>query len=165
MKTYHYILLLSVLLASCGTLKKYDSKAVSIDCSVIQCPTIAELDVQKNSISGSAEWQEKWFARSIPLSVRKGNLIAELTLQAKADVLVEPRFTFEQGQAGRNSRKLTVTGYPATFKNFRSATPADFELLKSAELSQDIQLTTRYKMKDLKRGITLPKPKTWLLKK
>lgn len=96
--------------------------------------------------------------------MRKGNLIAELILQAKADVLVEPRFTFEQGQAGRNSRKLTVTGYPATFKNFRSATPADFELLKSAELSQDIQLTTRYKMKDLKRGITLPKPKTWLPK-
>lgn len=165
MKTHHYILFLSLLLASCGTLKKYDSKAVSIDCSVVQCPTMAELNVQENSISGSVEWKDKWFRRSIPLSIHKGNLIAELMQQAKADVLVEPRFTFEQDQAGRNSRKLTVTGYPATFRNFRPATPADVELLKSANSSSRMQLVTRYEMRNLKRDLVIPKPKTWFHKK
>lgn len=165
MKTHHYILLFSIFLASCGTLKKYDSKAVSIDCSVMQCPTLAELEIQKNSLTGSVEWKEKWFHRSIPLAIRKGNLIAELTAQAKADVLVEPRFIFEEGDAGHNSRKLSVTGYPATFKNFRTATPADIELLNSANQALDKQIITPYSIKNLKRGVVLPNPKSWLHKK
>lgn len=45
-----------------------------------------------------------------------------------ADVLLEPQFHFEKTQYGQ--RSLTVSGYPATYKNFRKATDADLNAIK-----------------------------------
>ena len=59
--------------------------------------------------------------------MRKTNLQAEVIKAAGADVLLESQFVFTKRSFGE--RTLTVTGYPAKFKNFRKATPEDIEAL------------------------------------
>lgn len=151
MKNRYTLFLCAILLSSCGTIKKIEGKAVGIDCNVTQYPTVADLNVKEKKVSGSIEWQDKWFGKRIPVQVRKGNLIAEVSAQAGADVLVEPQFIFEQGSRGLRSRKLSVSGYPATFKNFRPATPADIELLKLTDSYRNIKLIEKYEARHIQR--------------
>lgn len=154
MKIRYILFLCVILLSSCGTIKKIDGKAVDIDCNVTQYPTVAELNIKEKKVSGSIEWEDKWFGRRIPVQVRKGNLIAEVSAQAGADVLVEPQFIFEQGSRGLRSRKLSVSGYPATFKNFRPATPADIELLKLVDSYRNMKLIEKYEARPI-QGIAV----------
>lgn len=163
MKIQYYILLSVLFLSSCGTLKEYEGKTVAVDCNVIQYPTVVDLDI-KESASGSTEWKEKWFGKKIPLDIRKGNLIAEIIGQSKADVLVEPRFTIESGSSGMRSYKITVSGYPATFKNFRPATLEDINVLRAASCHQhshNLKMTEKYEAKTIKKGNFLPTVKSW----
>ena len=55
--------------------------------------------------------------------------IAELLEEQKADVLLEAQFTFQRTPYGE--RVLTVTGFPAVYKNFRKATKGDLDAIKA----------------------------------
>jgi hypothetical protein len=54
--------------------------------------------------------------------------MAHVLKEANADVLLEPQYTYTKVPFVQ--RTLTVTGFPATFKDFRKATAADLEALK-----------------------------------
>lgn len=168
MKKLFYLIIPLLVLTSCKSLKQYDSKVVSIKNEVIQYPTLVNLDVQKESVTSSVEWKTSWFKRDISLEVRIGNLIAEMAHKAKADILVEPRFTIEAGSSGWRSKKLTITGYPASYKDFRPATAEDLKALEtmanSGKCLHNIQQAQTYKAQRIKRN-NYSTIKSWFTKK
>lgn len=115
---------------SCSTLRKSSSTALPIESSVRQYPTVVDLEVKGEKISKKVEWGFVPFNLGQPsLSNRKQNLVADAIKEQEADILLEPQITYTKVSFGQ--RTLTVTGYPATFKNFRKATPEDLEALKA----------------------------------
>jgi len=117
---------LTALLASCTTVRKTAATA-DVRAEVLQYPTVADLDVLPK-VEQTVTWNFVPFNwGQPPLGVRKTNLQAEVIKNAGADVLLEPQFIFTKRSFGE--RTLTVTGYPAKFKDFRKATPEDIEAL------------------------------------
>lgn len=99
---------------SCTTVKK---TATTQDVStVIAAGSEADLEVSQKKIS---------FYYDVPRSVRKGGTnsvkataVAEaLKANGNADILVNPQFDMKIRRGAIH--EVTVTGYPATYKNFR----------------------------------------------
>lgn len=120
------IALIFVLTAtSCSTaLKRNTAKSMDIYGSgVIQKPVIVDLDVEDKKVTGTAT-----AASGSSESAVKQLAVANALKEAKADVLVEPKFEVDI-QGGKIT--ATVTGFPARYKNFRSIRQEDTELLKA----------------------------------
>ena len=100
----------ALLLSSCTTVYKTADTA-DVKNHVNTYPEVADLDVQAK-VTKTMTWSFR------PFYLGENN----------ADVLLEPQFHFEKTQYGQ--RSLTVSGYPATYKNFRKATDADLNAIK-----------------------------------
>ncbi|MBQ8225982.1 MAG: hypothetical protein IJZ92_00880 [Bacteroidaceae bacterium] len=117
-------------LASCTTIKR-TADTVNIDAKISQYPTVADLEVHKK-VEVTKTWNFRPFHIGEPkMKYLKGNMIAEILKEAGADVLLEPQIIYSRTSFGE--RKYTISGYPATFKNFRKATKADLEALKTEQ--------------------------------
>ena len=88
---------------------------------VIHKPVIVDLDVSPEKVSGTYSMSSE-----TPIETAKNDALAKLLKEKSADVIVEPKYEIEQVLG---SIKLTVTGFPATYKNFRSVQKEDIELL------------------------------------
>lgn len=108
-----------------GTFKTMDINGAG----VIQNPVIVDLDVKQTKVKGTAVSDE-------PVNTEKDNpklnLLKSLAIKnalegVGADILVEPVFETIT-QDGKTT--VTVTGYPATYKNFRPIKKEDVELVK-----------------------------------
>ena len=93
------------------------------DTGVSHLPVIADLDVIQTKITGTASGPNDTIEL---LRVRAINNALE---RNNADVLLEPRFSFET--TGMRTT-VTVTGFPASYKNFRTITEQDSTLIKNA---------------------------------
>ncbi|MBX2978591.1 MAG: hypothetical protein KF905_04785 [Flavobacteriales bacterium] len=113
-----------VLLASCSTTKRVETaKTMEIyGPGVIQNPVLAELDVKEQRVRGTAT------ARGSATAELKNQALVNAIRTANADVLVAPVYEME---TVKRHTTITVTGFPATYKNFRSATPADSSLVSA----------------------------------
>lgn len=121
------LLLVAVALvsSSCTSITK-TSASTNVEASVEQYPLVSDLVVGQK-ISKTTTWP--WLLLNpISLTDRRDNLIADMLKEYNADVLVDIETQFEKSLFGR--RSLTVTGYVATFKNFRNATEDDLHILK-----------------------------------
>lgn len=90
---------------------------------VIQIPVVADLDVKDLKVTGVAH-----ASSSVHLEVVKTRAVADALKNAKADVLVEPKFETET-KAGKTT--AIVTGWPANYINFRPIEFDDIELIKA----------------------------------
>jgi len=128
----------ALVLSSCTTVKQTATTA-AVETSIHQYPTVADLDI-KNKVEARTTWGFRPFHIGEPkLEVAKGNLIAETLKANNADVLLEPQVIFTRTSYGE--RVLTISGYPAAFKNFRKATEADLEALKATRCCPENQRT------------------------
>lgn len=121
------LLLLSaimLLMVSCTTVKK-TSVSVQIAPKMTQYPAVANLDV-KDRIEKTTSWTFNPL-NNVTLEQRKKNLIADVLLENNADVLVEPRYVHKVDRLFYHT--LTVSGYPATYKNFRNVEESDIKVL------------------------------------
>ncbi|HMN04719.1 MAG TPA: hypothetical protein PKD45_03250 [Flavobacteriales bacterium] len=118
----HFLPIIAVLLmASCATTKETTVKTMEIyGPGVLQNPVIADLDVREQKVQGTATGR-----KSVANTVKKLALANALET-SHADVLVAPVYELVT-KGGRTT--ATVTGYPATYSNFRHATPADSSLV------------------------------------
>ena len=91
-------------------------KIINVE-TTITAVSAAELEISDKRVSKSVTWKLN-FLSPMSLEQRKQNLIIELCREVGADVLVDPQFTFTKRMMGGG--KLTVSGYPATYTNFRS---------------------------------------------
>ncbi|MBO5466068.1 MAG: hypothetical protein IKB96_07810 [Prevotella sp.] len=116
------------LLSACTTMRESTSTVLAVDSSVKQYPTVADLDVHEK-VETTITWSFVPFNwGQPPLHQRQKNLTADIIKSRGADVLLEPQIVYTKQSYGM--RTLTITGYPATFKNFRKATKDDLEALK-----------------------------------
>ncbi len=114
-----------LLLVACKTTS---NTAVATDIegpTVIQKPVIADLDVGEKRVTGTASGKGT-------VTEIKDLAILDAVTKAKADVLVEPRFSIEESF---NSVTVTVTGYPGTYNNFRPMEPSDTTFVNGEVLS------------------------------
>ena len=144
MKKIKYLLLTAacglMLLSSCTTLKK-TSTAVDVNNGVYQYPVVAEMTVQQK-VESSMQWSFRPFHIGEPkLDVAKGNLVADVLKHYNADVLLEPQFKFTKNAFG--ARLLVVTGFPATYNEFRKATDADLEAIKATQVFNEKEKLNR----------------------
>ncbi len=123
-----YLIVISAFMTSC-IIKKTETATTKIlyvnGVGIIQNPTIADLDVNGAKVSGRAVAK---FGENI--EDVKTLLVAEVIRKANADVLVEPRYVIE---TINNESIITVSGYHATYKNFRPIKEEDIKLIKSIE--------------------------------
>ena len=123
-----YLIVISAFMTSCIIKKTETATTKIIDINgagVIQKPTIVDLDVNGAKVSGRAVAK---FGENI--EDVKTLLVAEVLRKANADVLVEPRYVIE---TINNESIITVSGYHATYKNFRPIKEEDIKLIKSIE--------------------------------
>ena len=128
MRKIIYFILISAFMTSCIIKKTETATTKIIDINgagVIQKPTIVDLDVNGAKVSGRAVAK---FGENI--EDVKTLLVAEVLRKANADVLVEPRYVIE---TINNESIITVSGYHATYKNFRPIKEEDIKLIKSIE--------------------------------
>lgn len=114
-----------VFLQSCTSVSKFSSgKTLDIAASVNQKPTLADLDVKENKVTGTASYKSK--EKSI--EAIKQEAVANALKSANADILVEPKFATE---INNSTITITVTGYPGFYKNFRPIKTDDLPVLES----------------------------------
>jgi len=130
MKHINLIFTLSFLfLASCTTQHAITTKTTDIYGSgVIQKPVLVDMDVKEEKVSATINARGKKVSDDL-----KNQVLAEAIKKSNADVLVEPRF--ETDIKGRKMT-VTVTGFPATYKNFHTIKQDEVELLKVAKVKQ-----------------------------
>jgi hypothetical protein len=127
MKKSNFSLLLFVVLAlvsleSCSVQKSVTAKSMDIYGSgVMHKPVIADLDVSSTKVKGTYD-----VVSGTLFEAAKNEAIAQLLKESNADVIVEPKYELVQTMG---SSKITISGYPATYKNFRSIEKSDIELL------------------------------------
>jgi len=111
------VMALSVLVG-CAPVSFETSKFAHIDNHVFQKPVVVDLEVIGNKVNGSTEGYaqtDSWKA----LQTRAMNIALKPT---GGDVLVDPKFEMS---VVNGKRKVTVTGYPAKYVNFRTITESD----------------------------------------
>ncbi len=89
---------------------------------VIHCPVVVDLDVKDARVTGTAT-----ASQNVPVDFVKQDAVSDALTKSSADVLVEPKF---QTVTTAGKITATVTGFPATYKNFRSVTKEDIPLLE-----------------------------------
>lgn len=112
-----------VALSGCAPVISGTVRVAEVPGAVVHQPVTANLDVSSTRVTGMAMVMRAQEALGRNQAVR--NALAA----ARADVLVAPTYTIENSGS---EIKVTVTGYPATYKDFRNATKADLELLTAA---------------------------------
>lgn len=124
-KIIYSIPLIALLFTSCATTSTGSSKSLDIvGPGVLHLPVVADLEVSQQRVSYS-----KTFSVTGEVgSTAKNEVIRELLKQHNSDVLIEP--IFESTKSGAKL-ELTVTGFPAKYKNFRTIQKSDIELIEA----------------------------------
>jgi hypothetical protein len=115
--------LLSLTVFSCQTVKTGTAKSIDISgVGVIHKPVIADLDVKEEKITKTI-----MLKNLESLENAKNEIIRELLNENNADLLVEPKF---ESKTKNGKTELTVTGWLAYYKNFRTIEEKDIKLLE-----------------------------------
>ncbi|MDE7387904.1 MAG: hypothetical protein K2M97_01485 [Muribaculaceae bacterium] len=115
-------------LSSCTTVQ-HTASTEQIDTRIYNM-TVADVNVSTEKQSHTFSWNWTPF-RAFSLSSVKESAAAELLMEAKADVLVEPQYIVKRRGLFRGG-EVTVIGYPATYTNFHHMTETDAALLRDA---------------------------------
>jgi hypothetical protein len=122
LKIYTLALLLLTVF-SCQTVKTGTAKSIDISgVGVIHKPVIADLDVKEEKITKTI-----MLKNLESLENAKNEIIRELLNENNADLLVEPKF---ESKTKNGKTELTVTGWLAYYKNFRTIEEKDIKLLE-----------------------------------
>lgn len=123
------LLICVALLSSCSVTQKMAVSTPVEDVGVHQYPTVADLDIKPQKVTSTEEWRFVPFNWGQPtLDVRKGNMIAEMLETNGGDVLLEPHTVYTKKMFGK--RTLKISGFVASFENFRKASDEDLKALE-----------------------------------
>lgn len=156
-KAYLLLATVAVVLCSCGTYTYQESTARYVEPSRagFVTPVVADMEVKEAKISNEVEIFIKLKSREInqimaaemrgvesPLVLSwKKYALAQTLKKFKADDIVSPTFEIAPSNTKKDVLVVTVTGHPAVYKNYRTATQADVELMKPfVEQKSDLNL-------------------------
>lgn len=120
MKKFLFLLFATTLLCSCKT-KMYQTAATDEVYSNIKAVVVADLDVSNEKITYTLV-PNKFVQRGGLRNCINVAISEALKQNGNADVLLETQkaIVVRSGLFGRKIRSVTVTGYPARYKNFQS---------------------------------------------
>ena len=118
-----FVAIFGVVLSSCTTIR--DTANTVTPESMVVNMTVADLDVDESLVSATVSWNLNPFNR---ISSKKSAADMAALRESGADVLVEPIYEINKRGLFRGG-SVTVTGHPATFKNFRPMTEKDAEII------------------------------------
>lgn len=103
------------LMCSCSkqAYKTHTARTIGVSARVDSFVNVADLDVSDQKQKG--ECSDKMLTKK----QKEQNAIALALEATRSDVLVEPQFTYDYNKKGKLV-KVTVWGYPARYRNFRS---------------------------------------------
>jgi len=131
MKNILLLLISGLMLASCSSVSKSNTlKAVMLEPDIAPLPVAADLAVSEQKATGEASGKVEEKAKLEMEALAKA-LGQEPPSADKPDVLVGMNVFTE---VTNSDLKLTVTGYPAYYTNFRTAKEEDFQRLNIAKL-------------------------------
>lgn len=120
----------TVSLMSCSSVAKFSTaKTIDITPTIVQKPTVADLQVNEKKVTGTQSGK----VTTTPLETIQNEAVASALKTANADVLVEPRF---ETTINGSLTTVMVTGFPATFKNFRTMKDEDISLMRIGAVRQ-----------------------------
>lgn len=122
-------LIISITIASCSSMKSITNTAKTLSVygsGVIQKPVIVNLDVKQAKVAATVNGK-----LGSNIEVLKAEAISVAVKNAGADVLVEPTYSIV---SNKGTSTVTVSGFPATYKNFRDITIEDIPLIKAGIL-------------------------------
>lgn len=109
--------------ASCSTqMATYSAKTASLPYSLKAVPMTSELNVSETKIQA-----EVFDKKGMLKKTGEDWAVSEALKKVKADILLEPRYEYTYDNNKLVSVK--VSGYPATFTNFRQMTAEDAETI------------------------------------
>lgn len=123
--------MVTLVLSSCTTIK-HTSSTATVENSVVAL-VMADMDVQPTKISKTMTWDYNPFKR-VDINILKSNTTAQMLKEAGADALVEPEYVIEKRGFMRGG-SLTITGFPAKYKNFHKMTSEEAEIIKALRCS------------------------------
>lgn len=124
--------------SSCTSIKNTASTA-SVDTQIYNL-TVADLKVAPEKVSKTTSWSWNPF-NQVNLDREKKNTTAGILRETGSDVLVEPQYDVQRRGVFRGG-SLTVTGYPATYSNFRTMNREDAENLAIVNGKLSVTSTT-----------------------
>lgn len=123
------VVIISISITSCSSMKSTTNTAKTLNIygsGVIQNPVIVDLDVKQTKVSAITTGK-----LGSNIEALKAEAVSIAVKNAAADVLVEPTYTIV---SNRGTSRVTVTGFPATYKNFRDIKLEDVPLIKAGIL-------------------------------
>lgn len=123
---------IGLLFSSCSMFNytTYTAKTMGIENRIVQMPTVVDLVVDSMRHEKDTVWENILFKQHTSVKNQMDYLIASILEESGADVLVEPKASLDTKMSWiRSNYKLSVTGYPARYVNFRPATMEDMLLL------------------------------------
>lgn len=121
--------------ASCAVTKTHSARTATVQGEITQMPTVVELDVaEKRETSDVFEWVNKLFSfkRRIGVKEKTQEAVAQILERANADVLIEPKVSIDRKiKPFSVEHTLSVSGYPAKYSSFRTATVEDIETVNA----------------------------------
>lgn len=135
MKRFLIIAFVASVLSSCAVTKTRTARTADISSEITQMPTVVELDVaDKREKSDVFEWANRMFSfkRRIGVKEKTQEAVAQILERTDADVLIEPKVSVDRRiKPFATDYTLSVSGYPAKYKAFRTATVEDIETVNA----------------------------------
>ena len=159
---FYLSLLIAVVMSSCSSFSKVeDAKSIEVYKPALTAnPLITDLDIQDAKVSGAAT------GSTINVAKLKDEAIADAIKKSNSDVIIHPSYSVVSKS---NKSTVTVTGFAATYKNFRPVAERDSIFFKPDNQLKDNQFTNNIanndaKVKTEKKPVKKVKSKQWIKK-
>lgn len=150
-------LIVSAVFTSCSSfynLAEQNTRLLPVASTAHTIPTVADLSVSSVKITHQVTVNNNFSLKELsnfgdsPQIVYYEKLAAnEAAQKYDADVIVAPSYVITTSD-DHKSLIITVSGYPATYTNFRPATPVDMEMIKNETESNMIVPCTSSQITD-----------------
>lgn len=135
MKRFIIIVAAASVLASCAVTRTHSARTATVQSEITQMPTVVELDVaEKREKSDIFEWTNRMFSfkRRTGVKEKTQEAVAQILERADADILIEPKVSLDRKiKPFATDYTLSVSGYPAKYKAFRTASVEDIETVNA----------------------------------
>lgn len=126
-------------LSSCSLFQRtattHTARTIEIETDIQQMPTVADLVVDTVYVREDTTWTNISFKYTMPKAEMRKVLLGEMMEKANADVIVQPREKVTNGiyHPFKQTYTMEVWGYPARYRNFRTATEEDIRILNGID--------------------------------
>ena len=152
MKNFRFLLISVFVLvgfSSCGTMRSTSTtrtaRTLEIEADIQQLPTVADLVVDTVLAKNDTSWTKISVKHVMLKSEMRKVLLGEMLENTNADVIVQPREKVQTKvyHPFKQSYTMQVVGYPARYRNFRTATEEDLRILQGLD-PQPVNYNTIY---------------------